>query len=604
MTGSNGQPNKLTTDQIAAFMAEWLPRSISLNFSQIWLDRETGKDVDFATIADPVKLKAASDRAERQYLNEIEETRLAYVIQFPESRQKEALCEFDRELAKADLYYLSKYILGYDQEVFHLHYFMCRSMENLAEGYRGLREFPRDCFKTTCMGISFIVQQVLKNPDVRILYKSNAEGNASNKIVEAKNHFIKTAALIERFPEHHPKRKADEGSDTEWSTPCRKSVQAEATFTAAGVGSSKTSQHYDMVLGDDFWDEKSVTSPEVMAKARRELHQLQYLLAVPARGRIVFIGTRFAHDDITTDLRDNPSYHCIIASGITPAGRSLFPENMDLEHFFGQAHTAKYEFSCQIMLNPTDDARGFQREWFHYMSWPELKALELEGKIATRKVILADATADSKKGSDFVALEVVVIDSLGRMSLVEYTRAKMAPSEFIDEMFRLYDKWLPDYIVRQKTVLETTIMSFVHSRNEERGKQGLRVANFYDYSLAKREKKGRITAALQPLLQSGRLWFDRDLMNLPELEKELIEHPNSQNDDGIDALSMLDDPGVCWLPSCKAIIPPMPDQFVPVKGDLASDQIYRRQQASAAFQSVRDDGKQKNGRTRPGQVVD
>jgi predicted phage terminase large subunit-like protein len=600
MVAPVAQDKKATPEALAEFVHTWRKQSQSLNFSQRWLDTETGEVVDFGAISDETALKKASDRAEAQYLAMIDTARREYVGRFPERQQRQAVIQFERELCKRDLYYLGKYVLAYEDAVFHLHYYMCKSMEDLPEGYRGLREFPRDAFKTTFLGISFIIQQILLDPDIRILYKSNAAPNAANKISEAKAHFIQSGSRIrELFPEHVPKTKAQEGSGSYWNSPAKTAVQREGTFSSAGVGGSKVSQHYNLILGDDFWDEKSVQSQETMGKCRKEMAQLEYLLATPAKGKIVYIGTRFAHDDPTTDLLENPVFHCVIVSGITPAGRSLFPENMTLMHLFAQANGSAYNFSCQIMLFPTDSSRGFLRSWFSYTAWSEIREAEIRGEIRTRKVILCDAAATGDSSSDYIAIHVVAIDNTGRRTVIEYVRDKLQPSEFVDELFRLWDKWKPDFIARQKTLLETTLMSFIGERNRKRDADQGRL-RFFDYSLRKREKKGRITASLQPLLQGGLLHFDPGLPHLQELEKELLEHPKSQNDDGIDALAMLDDPLVSRIPTFLPPVPEIPENYSPSEAvPSTAEQIYRRQSAASAFARRRAPRRHGMGSLRP-----
>lgn len=161
-----------TTDEdLAEFAQRWAARSKCMNFQRLWWDENAGEWVDFHAIVDAEELKAASARAEAQYLARIDEQRREFLSLFPEggasvydhrrppANQREALWHFERELAKRDKYYLGKYVLGYDRAVFHLHYFMCGTMDDLPPGYRGLREFPRDAYKTTFMGITYIVQE-------------------------------------------------------------------------------------------------------------------------------------------------------------------------------------------------------------------------------------------------------------------------------------------------------------------------------------------------------------------------------------------------------------------------------------------------------------
>jgi predicted phage terminase large subunit-like protein len=428
----------------------------------------------------------------------------------------------------------------------------------------------------------------------------NAGGNAANKTGEIRNHFLRGKALRRLFPEHAPTTRAEEGSRSRWRSPANRLPQEEATVTAAGVGSQKggTSQHYDIVLADDFWDERSVTNAEKTAKVRKDMAGIEYLLAAPSEGIILYIGTRFAHDDPTAKLLKNPVYECIIASGITPAGRALFPEVLGLVHMLGQAEEV-YVFSCQVMLNPTKDTMGFQREWFRYDSYSDLRRLELLGKAASRRVIVCDAAVTDDEESDCIAVMCLAIDHLGRVWVIDYVREKMQPSEFVEELYRMWDKWLPELLARQKSVVETTIMSFLRQREEDRRAKGKSPMRIYDYALRQRIKKLRITAALQPRFVRHEVIFDRDLPHRAELEQELLDHPNSQKDDGIDALSMIDDPVISKKPSFHPVLPPEPEPGPPTAGDYSAlETAQRRAEAQAAFARLKGRTKGRHGRQR------
>lgn len=580
-------------DEVEAFVERWRPQLLYRNFSQIWTDTETGENIDFSKIADMQELEIANMRAESQYLKKIADAREAWIAANPQKSAVEATAEFERELCKADAYYLGKYWLGYKDSVFHLHYFMANTISpsRVGPGYRGLREFARDCYKTTFMGVTFCVQLIIRNPDISILYKSNAADNAAKKVQEIKNHFIKNERFYELFSEHKPRRTVDEGSTTGWRTPARRKLQAEDTITAAGVGSSKggTSQHYDIIIGDDFWDEKSVTNPEKVQTCKKEMAGIEYLLASPQNGIVLYIGTRFAHDDPTTALENMREYDCIIVSGVLSCGRSIFPESLSIQKYIDQSQEP-YVFSCQVILNPTEESRGFKKEWFQYKKWSECLADERNGKTAFRKVILTDAAGDDKQGSDPIAICVVAIDHLGNDYLIDYTQKKMAPDAFIDAVFTAWDRWHPDYIVRQKTLLETTIMAFVRRRNLERVAEGKDSVRFYDYSLGKREKKQRITSSLQPIFAHRRMFFDPDIPDLHYLERALLEHPRSSDDNGPDSLALLDDPSVSAPASFKP--PETPPE--PLKGyaqtveDISERELlHRRRAAAEAFKAMR-----------------
>lgn len=627
MVAVAGQTNEavISQERIDAFLAEWQPRCVYQNFSQMWLDSETGELVDFTMIEDPDELHAASVRAERQYLRQIDEARQEWVgrQEYPAQRRN-ALLQFECELCERDLYYLTKFVLGYMDMEFHLHYFMCDSMRDLRPGYRGLREFPRDHYKTTTIGIGGSIQRILKHPDIYMAYVSNAQDNARNKVVEIKGHFIEARREVDPrdaeayearhpygagelglqvlYPQHVPTKVSQHGSESKWTTPARKISRGEATITALGVGKRTASQHYELIVCDDLWDRDSVGSAETLGKCRKMMAELVYLLAKPSEGQIVYIATRWSHDDPTVDLLEDPAYHCVLVSALLKNGRTLFPEHTPITELISQSGK-KYVFSCQMMLNPSDADQGFERKDFRYLKWDDIQAAELRDELATRKVILVDAAVDKKAESDFIAIQTVVIDSLGRKTVVEYIREQMAPSAFLDEVFRQFDKWRPEFVVRQKAVLETTLMSFVDERNKKRRAAGQVAVPFYDYSLKKREKKQRITASLQPLFSEHELYFDPDMQNLNELEKELLDHPNSHNDDGIDALSTLDDPVVNAVPKHRRKPDPPPETFIPTEDGQSTDEMeWRQGRVKRLFAELRG-GKSNRRQERPGMVM-
>ncbi len=510
--------------------------------------------VRFTQIADSAELEKVSKICESVWLDDIAEKRQIAI------NAGVSEIEFERELCKNNLYYLGKFILGYDKAVFHLHYFMCQTMQNLPDGYRGLREFPRDTYKTTFLGISYIIQQVLINPNIRICWKSNNAGNASNKIKEAKQHFLDNKILIGLFPEHHPKRVSDYGSGSSWVTPARTAPQQEGTFTSSGVGARSASQHYHIIIGDDFWDEHSVESKEQSSKVESAITNIEFLLTAPATDKIIYIGTRFSLDDPTESFikawenedyrKKNPFPACVIASGITSSGRMLFPEQMTLETSFNQHNKDSYGFSCHIMLNPSREDSSFKQEWFKYITKQEIRQLEIKNQVATRTVILTDATGTDK--GDPVAILAIKILSDKRYCVIEYIRKKVAPAEFLDLVFGVYDKYKAEYVVSQKAPLEVALESFVEERNKLRSSQGKARVRFYKLSLKKASKTSRM-GALQPYFQQWQIWFDPNCENIEMLEQEILSFPVSNNDDGMDALSEITDEVVGRFPSGKGV---------------------------------------------------
>ncbi len=173
----------------------------------------------------------------------------------------------------------------------------------------------------------------------------------------------------------------------------------------------------------------------------------------------------------------------------------IFPEQMTLEMSFNQHTKDSYGFSCHIMLNPSREDSSFKREWFDYLTKQEIRQLEIKNQIATRTVILTDATGTDR--GDPVAILAVKILSDKRYCVVEYIRKKVAPAEFLDLVFATYDKYKAEYVVSQKAPLEIALESFINERNKLRSSQGKAKVRFYKLSLKKASKTSRM-GALQP----------------------------------------------------------------------------------------------------------
>jgi hypothetical protein len=545
---------------------------------------------------------------EKVYLDQIAEFQDQYLFEagLQGLSDDDAVTAFERHLCKTDSYFLGKYVLGYDLMTFHLHYPMCMlAQKRLATpGSRSLFQFARDCYKTTCLHKIQNVQAILNDPNIRILVKSAAESNAAAMIVETKQHFWDNDRLAKLFPEHVPPTKAARGSDSKWITAARNTNRSEGTLNASGVGATKVSAHYDRIVGDDFWDADSVTTTQQIQKCLKEIDDITYLLQAPAQGTIMFIATRWSHDDPTEDFERKPKYQCTIVSGITKAGQSIFPEQLPLEEFYHQSQNHLYNFSCQIMLNPRNADQQFRQEWFRYLDMEEVKMLVREKRLTVRCAILTDYAGDDAQTSDNAAVIAVVMDNKKRIIVADYRYEKMNPHAAIEASFHMAKKWDADMIVYQKAPLEKAILPFMRARNMEERNGAGRSFLLHPYSLGKRSKQKRMLA-LQPLFQEGVIYFQQ---HMRELEMQIMKFPYNQlADDLMDALSEVTDVFVSRVPSHKPEKPENPADdkeivYKEVPGMHRSEAVYRQTAAREAFSRARGLPKDRRRHEMPGTI--
>jgi predicted phage terminase large subunit-like protein len=569
----------------AMWLDEVRQHSVVKNWDPVFVYQSAKRTVElrWAKIQSADTLRHLSCFAERVYLSRLAAGRDKAVQECVAAgmRRDDAELEYERELCRIDLYYLAKFVLGYDRMEFHLHYPMCQAAEQRHPGQRSLRQFPRDTFKSTIYNVSKHVQMILRNPNISILIISNQEDNAALKLKEAKNHFIRNDKMRRLFPELCTVSAGEQGGSFLWNSPGKTRVQAEGTLSAAGVGGAKTGTHYDHICGDDYWDEKSVTSAELVQKTRDSMSNIEYLLASPSIGTIMWVSTRFAFDDPTPDLERDTRTDTIIVSGVLPNGRSLFPRQLALRTLMGQSSQNFWNFMCQIMLNPTERDAGFKKEWFRYRSWAETQKLVADGKLGVRTVLLCDYAASAGRTSDYFATVVWAIFSDNTLMVLEVIRSKVTVMEYLTQCFNLADKYRCDTMVRQNQALESIMAPQVDDMQRDRRLQNKRTMSIVIHKTGNRPKPARIKA-MQPLYQEGRIYHNSDPNSgVNGLEAELLSFPASRtNDDAMDAAAMIVDRAVSYPPRA----PDGKPKLELYSDDMTSEDRYRRRRAFESAQ--------------------
>ena len=151
---------------------------------------------------------------------------------------------------------------------------------------------PRGSLKTTIATVSKTVQEIVRNPDIRILLASETLSQSIHYLREIKGHF--EAA---RFKEVYGAYKAKTGwTDSEIIVAPRTANKKEATVTCAGIDVTKVGGHYDLIIIDDCHSLKNITSREQIDQVKTWYRLLLSLLE--PTGRLLMVGTRWDFDDL------------------------------------------------------------------------------------------------------------------------------------------------------------------------------------------------------------------------------------------------------------------------------------------------------------------
>lgn len=194
------------------------------------------------------------------------------------------------DLYRHSLFKTCKHLLNYKDITEFTHGGIIEALES--ESRRKLICVPRGSFKSSIGVVGYSIWSLLRNPNLRILIDSEKYDNSKNFLREIKAHLV-SEKLVNLFGEFTTEQTWNEG---EIIIKQRTRNFKEASITCSGIGSEKTGQHYDLIIGDDFNSPKNSYTVELRQKVI-DHHRMNTSILEPD-GTLVIIGTRYASDDL------------------------------------------------------------------------------------------------------------------------------------------------------------------------------------------------------------------------------------------------------------------------------------------------------------------
>lgn len=169
-----------------------------------------------------------------------------------------------------------------------------------APGDRKILLLPRGHQKSTIFSVGWMIQQILKDPDIRVKIISATWPLAKDLLHQTKS-ILEQSALPEIFGNFlEPKcRWTTDNIDVAQRTRWLK----DPTISTAGIDTGKTGAHCDLMIFDDIVTPENTTTPEQVRKVI-DGYQACLPLLDPG-GRILIIGTRYVMADIYGYLIEN-----------------------------------------------------------------------------------------------------------------------------------------------------------------------------------------------------------------------------------------------------------------------------------------------------------
>ena len=401
---------------------------------------------------------------------------------------------------------------------------------------------PRGHLKSTLVTIGKVLQWIAQDPSVRILIANATYSMSVSFLTVIKRHlqfnedYMQVFGPIARNPE--------KWSENAITLASAKSIggEKETTIFCYGVGGNLTSQHYDKIILDDIINEDTVNTRDQIEKTLQFYRLCQPLLE--KNGELIIIGTRYHEDDLYGHIMNKENgliqdFEVLEKRAIWDElwdegkkeyvkGEILWPEKYSLADLSEKKRKmGPYDFSSQYLNYPVAPSTAdFRREWFKYYDVTDLRGLEMN------KYLLVDPAISQDKEADYTGMIVVGVDQSANIYVLDIVRERMLPSQIINEIFRLNERWHPMTTGIEEVGFQRTLRYTLQKEMQERK----RYITITELKPRARNKDQRIKG-LQPQYANGKVLHNRDLVFNIYLEDELLRFPRGKHDDLCDALS-------------------------------------------------------------------
>lgn len=427
-----------------------------------------------------------------------------------------------RQLCELDLRFLCTKICNFaDWDVCH---------DDLVSFYRmnngvkfKLLLLPRGHLKTSILTVGKTIQDILINPNVKILLTSAIWNNSRTFLAQIKE-YLRPGSELERL--YGKFMRSDVGGWTQdfITINQRTTPDKSPTIDTAGVEKTVTSQHYDKIKADDLVTRENITNKDQIEKVINHFRDLSKLLE--PNGELEIIGTRWHDADLygyiiknLCDSRAGERKFIIYLRRAVEENKVIFPKKFTIQKLDAlKTQIGTYEYSANYNNNPIDPERQMFKPPVRY--WHEIP------KDATR-IITIDPAGDNTD-SDYNVVTDCAFSKANQLYVAEYRRGHFNPDQLIQNLFEMVtDK--PHLLgVGVESVQYQRVLQYLIRIEQKR-----RGVYFPIYPVIPHKDKFTRLRALQP-------WWERgDLLLKPgmvELEDEFTRFPVSEYDDIMDTI--------------------------------------------------------------------
>lgn len=403
-----------------------------------------------------------------------------------------------------------------------------------------LVQVMRDSFKSTTITQSYPSWVLSQNPNLSILIVSKIHNNAQN-FTDAQRKRWESEDFENIFGKwKHFNNKWDAGRI---NIHTRTKHRKEPSLMCAGIGTTLTSLHFDIIIADDITGMEDMYS-NADREASWRFYKSLFDLLDKKHGLLIVVGTCWHENDVLMRIRKQNRNK--VKDGVDPfhiyyrpAYREQTPDKYEFswidEKFVKQLRADKADirdFSANYLLKPLPDAyKIYNLEKMYYYDYGKLGMPEFI-------VMFIDPSLNDTKKSDYSA--IVWIGAIqGKLYVLGADLDQRKPSVTIQAIGEDYQKLQGEFKGVEIFVYMETV-AFQQFMKDEAVNQLCNEGKYVpiqNYGQNK-NKIARITA-MEKYCSSGIVQFRKD-WNDYESYRLLMEHlsvfPLGEHDDGADAL--------------------------------------------------------------------
>jgi predicted phage terminase large subunit-like protein len=228
-------------------------------------------------------------------------------------------------------------------------------------------------------------------------------------------------------------------------------------------------------------------------------------------------------------------------------GEFIWPEWFPPGHFEPFKRNAR-TWSALFQQRPSPETGDyFRAEWLKpYYTIPDRETLRVYG---------ASDYAVTKGRGDYTVHVIVGVDPEGKLYLLDLWRKQSAPDEWVEAFCDLVAQWRPMGWAEESGQIKSGVGPFLHKRLMERELYVVRA------SFPSRADKAIRAQSIRGRMSMNGLYVPPNAPWYPDFRSELLVFDNGNNDDQVDAMSLIGQVLDRMMPGDKAKPPKPPPKI-------------------------------------------